>query len=47
MVPETIHFLFMQAMGLRMFRELDHDARHELMDQEYKLQLGPAYASRR
>ncbi len=46
MVPETIHFLLMQAMGLRLFRELDHDVRHELMDQEYKLQLGPAYASR-
>jgi tetratricopeptide (TPR) repeat protein len=46
MVPETLHFLLMQAMGLRLFRELDHDARHELMDQEYKLQLGPAYASR-
>ncbi len=46
MVPETLHFLLMQAMGLRMFRELDRDARHELMDQEYKLQLGPAYASR-
>ena len=46
MVPETIHFLLMQAMGLRMFRELDHAATHELMDQEYRLQLGPAYASR-
>lgn len=46
MVPETIHFLLMQAMGLRLFRELVHDARHELMDQEFKLQLGPAYASR-
>ncbi len=46
MVPETIHFLLLQAMGLRLFRELDHDARHELMDQEFKLQLGPAYASR-
>jgi tetratricopeptide (TPR) repeat protein len=46
MVPETIHFLLLQAMSLRMFRELDHDARHELMDQEYRLQLGPAYASR-
>ncbi|MGD0818396.1 MAG: hypothetical protein ABR986_08395 [Methanomassiliicoccales archaeon] len=46
MVPETLHFLLMQAMGLRMFRELDHDARHELMDQEYRLQFGPAYASR-
>ena len=46
MVPETLHFLLMQAMGLRMFRELDRDARHELMDPEYKLQLGPAYASR-
>ena len=46
MVPETLHFLLMQAMGLRLFRELDHEARHELMDQEYKLQLGPAYAAR-
>jgi tetratricopeptide (TPR) repeat protein len=46
MVPETLHFHLMQAMGLRMFRELDHDARRELMDQEYKLQLGPAYAVR-
>ena len=46
MVAETLHFLLMQAMGLRLFRELDHDARHELMDQEYKLQLGPAYATR-
>jgi tetratricopeptide (TPR) repeat protein len=46
MVPETLHFLLMQAMALRMFRELEHSARHELMDQEYKLQLGPAYASR-
>jgi tetratricopeptide (TPR) repeat protein len=46
MVPETLHFLLMQAMGLRMFRELDRDARRELMDQEYKVQLGPAYASR-
>jgi tetratricopeptide (TPR) repeat protein len=46
MVPETLHFLLMQAMALRMFRELDHGLRHELMDQEYKLQLGPSYASR-
>lgn len=46
MVPETIHFLLMQAMGLRMFREMDREARRELMDQEYKVQLGPAYASR-
>ena len=46
MVPETLHFLLMQAMGLRLFRELDQGARHELMDQEYKLQLGPAYAAR-
>ena len=46
MVPETLHFLLMQAMGLRMFRELEHDARHELMGQEYKLELGPTYASR-
>jgi tetratricopeptide (TPR) repeat protein len=46
MVPETLHFLLMQAMGLRMFREMDHDARREMMDQEYKLLLGPAYASR-
>ena len=46
MVPETLHFLLMQAMGLRMFRELEHSARHELMEQEYKLQLGPAYAAR-
>jgi tetratricopeptide (TPR) repeat protein len=46
MVPETLHFLLMQAMGLRMFRELDREARRELMDQDYKVQLGPAYASR-
>lgn len=46
MVPETLQFLLMQAMGLRMFREMEHASRHELMDQEYKLQLGPAYAAR-
>ncbi|HEY3420507.1 MAG TPA: tetratricopeptide repeat protein [Methanomassiliicoccales archaeon] len=46
MVPETLHFLIMQAMGLRMFREMEHGSRHEMMDQEYKLQLGPAYATR-
>ncbi len=46
MIPETLHFLLLQSMALRLFRELDHDARHELMDQEFKLQLGPAYASR-
>jgi hypothetical protein len=46
MVPETLHFFLMQAMGLRMFRELDRSGRHDLMGQEYKLQLGPAYASR-
>jgi hypothetical protein len=46
MVPETLHFFLMQAMGLRMFREMDRSARHDLMSQEYRFQFGPAYASR-
>jgi tetratricopeptide (TPR) repeat protein len=46
MVPETLHFFVMQAMGLRLFREMDHGSRHELMDQEYKVQFGTAYAAR-
>ena len=46
MIPETLHFLLMQAMGLRMFREMDREARNELLSQEYKVHLGLAYASR-